>query len=316
MGTVRDTLKKLVYGTESINELSSLVKKVRNCGLIGINTYFKPLEKLYNHLVYLGLASMKEIDEEVIVDFLTSATAGLSDASKKNYRIAMINFFSFIDKNNEEDGKSYVYGIELKNWGGIKGKSGQKLPEFMKEEEIKKFIEALERFPFRKNTECKNRLIIKIILYTGIRVSEAINLRKKDIFKENGTYFLRIIGKGNKTRVAMIHSRHIEKELECLKETICENDLLFCNKKGKKFTQAYISRNVEKVLLSAGIKKEKNGAHMLRHSYATLLYLKSKDLILVQEALGHASLNTSRIYTHFDKERLKKATEIVDNLTK
>ncbi|WP_305875080.1 tyrosine-type recombinase/integrase, partial [Helicobacter pylori] len=51
-------------------------------------------------------------------------------------------------------------------------------------------------------------------------------------------------------------------------------------------------------------------AHMLRHSFATLLYQKRHDLILVQEALGHASLNTSRIYTHFDKQRLEEAASI------
>jgi integrase/recombinase XerD len=71
---------------------------------------------------------------------------------------------------------------------------------------------------------------------------------------------------------------------------------------------------MEKILLVAGIRKEKNGAHMLRHSFATKLYQTSKDLILVQEALGHADLNTSRIYTHFDKDRLKTAASAMDNL--
>ena len=55
---------------------------------------------------------------------------------------------------------------------------------------------------------------------------------------------------------------------------------------------------------------------MLRHSFATLLYQKSLDLVLVQEALGHASIATSRIYTHFDKTRLIKTTSIMDNLLK
>ena len=75
-----------------------------------------------------------------------------------------------------------------------------------------------------------------------------------------------------------------------------------------------MSRIVENILRSCGIKKEKNGAHMLRHTFATLLYNKSKDLVLVQETLGHASLDTSRIYTHFDKDKLHKAASIMDDL--
>jgi integrase/recombinase XerD len=55
---------------------------------------------------------------------------------------------------------------------------------------------------------------------------------------------------------------------------------------------------------------------MLRHTFATMLYLKKKDLVLVQEALGHASLDTSRIYTHFDKERLKEAAGVMDEIAK
>lgn len=49
---------------------------------------------------------------------------------------------------------------------------------------------------------------------------------------------------------------------------------------------------------------------MLRHTFATLLYQKNRDLILVQESLGHADINTSRIYTHFDKQRLSQTTDI------
>lgn len=79
-------------------------------------------------------------------------------------------------------------------------------------------------------------------------------------------------------------------------------------------TQAYVSRIVEQVLFQAGIRKAKNGAHMLRHTFATLLYRKRKDIVLVQEALGHASLNTSRIYTHFDNDRLKEAATVASEL--
>ncbi|WP_200762128.1 tyrosine-type recombinase/integrase [Nitrosophilus alvini] len=309
-------IKKLTLGTDSIEELADLVKEARNAGLIGINTYFKPLEKLYRYLIMMGPASMKEIDEEMIVDFLTSETGGLSDATKKNHRIAMINFFAYIDKQNLDDsGNAHVYRIELKNWGGLKGKSGQKLPEYLTEDEISKFLEAIETYPFRSDVAARNRLIIKIILYTGIRVGEAIGLRIKDIIPEKDIYLIKILGKGNKHRVVMIKSKHIKSDLqEWLSLRNCENELLFCNKKGTTLTQAYISRIVEKILMSAGIRKEKNGAHMLRHSFATLLYRKSKDLVLVQEALGHASLDTSRIYTHFDRDKLYKAASIMDDI--
>ena len=305
-------IQSLVKGTKSIDELSIIVKEARNIGLTGINTYFNPLFKLYNFILNLGLASMKEIDEELLSDFLASETSALSDASKKNHRIALLALFSYIDKQNEnEDGTSYLFKIELKNWGGLSGKSGTKLPSFMNKVEIDKFLNAIDTFEFTENIAYRNRLILKIIIYTGVRVSEILNLKMKDIFKEENVYLLQIKGKGNKPRVVMIKSSIIENDLKHLLDIrVCNSDLLVCNQKGERLTQAYVSRIVENILISAGIRKEKNGAHMLRHTFATLLYAKHHDLILVQEALGHADINTSRIYTHFDKDRLYKTTEI------
>lgn len=305
-------IQSLVKGTSSIDELKILVKDARNIGLSGINTYFNPLSKLYEFLCNLGLASMKEIDEELLSDFLASSTSGLSDASKKNHRIALLSLFSYIDKQNEnEDGTSYLFKIELKNWGGLKGTSGSKLPSFMNKDEINRFLSSIDTFEFSDNTAYRNRLIIKMIIYTGIRVSEMLNLRLKDMFKEDDVYLLQIRGKGNKPRVVMIKASIIENDLQnWLDVRVCNDDLVVCNQKGNRLTQAYVSRIVEKILISCGIRKEKNGAHMLRHSFATMLYQKHHDLILVQEALGHADINTSRIYTHFDKDKLKKATDI------
>ncbi|WP_456452951.1 tyrosine-type recombinase/integrase [Hydrogenimonas sp.] len=311
-------IARLRTGVDSVDTLSHLAKEARNAGLIGINTYYKPLEKLYGYLTALGLASMKEIDEELVSDFLASATAGLSDATKKNYRIAMINFFGYIDKQNgDDDGTAHRYGIELKNWGGLRGKSGTKLPAYMQEHEVERFLEAIETHPFRADVAARNRLLIKLILFTGIRVGEALQLKVKDLIPEGNVYLIRIVGKGNKARMVMIKQSHIIKYLqEWLLLRDCEKELLFCNKKGTPLTQAYVSRIVEKILMQAGIRKEKNGAHMLRHTFATMLYLKKKDLVLVQEALGHASLDTSRIYTHFDKERLKEAAGVMDEIAK
>ncbi|EAJ1254259.1 tyrosine-type recombinase/integrase [Campylobacter sp. IFREMER_LSEM_CL2151] len=304
----------LSKGVKNIQELDAYVKKARNAGLSGVNTYFNPLKKLYEYLLFYKLYSLKQIDEELLVEILASISASLSDASKKNYRIAVINFFAFLDKQNEEDQKAHIFDINLKNWAGISGFKGVKLPEYMSEDEVSKFLDAIDNTDFKSNT-IRNRLIIKIIIFTGIRVSEAINIKLKDISEENDLYIIRIRAKGNKYRVVMIKKELIEHLLKDVRVNYLSCDgLLFVNRNGKALTQAYVSRIVEQILFKAGIRKQKNGAHMLRHTFATLLYKKQKDLVLVQEALGHASLNTSRIYTHFDNEKLKLAAEVAKKL--
>ncbi len=305
----------LSKGAKHIDELDALVKKARNAGLIGVNTYFNPLKKLYEYLILYKLHSMTQIDEELLIEILASITASLSDASKKNYRIAVINFFDFLDKQNEEDGKAHLFDIQLKSWAGVVGAKGTKLPEFMSEDELKKFLDGVENADFKANTT-RNKLIIKIIIFTGIRVSEAIGIKLGDISEENDLYIIRIRAKGNKYRIVMIKKELIKDLLNNIPINYANKDsYLFINKKGTPLTQAYVSRIVEQILFKSGIRKQKNGAHMLRHTFATLLYKKQKDLVLVQEALGHASLNTSRIYTHFDSDKLKLAAQVAQDLS-
>lgn len=305
----------LSKGVWHIDELDALVKKARNSGLIGVNTYFNPLKKLYEYLMLYKLHSMTQIDEELLIEILASITASLSDASKKNYRIAVINFFDFLDKQNEEDGKAHLFDIQLKSWAGVVGAKGTKLPEFMSEDELKKFLDGVKNADFKANTT-RNKLIIKIIIFTGIRVSEAIGIKLGDISEENDLYIIRIRAKGNKYRIVMIKKELIKDLLNNIPINYANKDsYLFINKKGTPLTQAYVSRIVEQILFKSGIRKQKNGAHMLRHTFATLLYKKQKDLVLVQEALGHASLNTSRIYTHFDSDKLKLAAQVAQDLS-
>jgi len=306
---------ELNRGTKNIETLKGLAKEARHIGLIGINLFINPLEKLFYHLLPMNLKSLKEVDEELISEFLASQTGSLSDATKKNYRMAIVLFFKFIDKNNEENGASHQFRIELKNWNGLGGRKGEKLPAHMQKEEISRFFKAIETTEFKPYAQAKNRLLIKMILYTGMRVSEALGLKLKDMVREEGFYVFYIRGKGNKPRTAIIKVEHIEHDLrEWLEYRSSESALLFQSRTGKPLTQAYVSYIMEKMLLVAGIRKEKNGAHMLRHTFATLLYQKNRDLVLVQEALGHADLNTSKIYTHFDKERLKIAANTMDDM--
>ncbi len=299
----------------SSSQLEKVCKKARNAGLLGINTYALPLLKFYEYTRKISLKSLKSIDEVLLAEFLSVYTGGLSLATKKNYRIALLGLFSYIDKQNQDENeKSYIYNITLKNISGVNQSAGNKLPTHLNNEELEKFLEGIDKIEMSAKVRARNRLLIKIIVFTGMRSNEALQLKIKDFTLENGCYTILIKGKGDKYRAVMLKAFHIE---SLLKEWLIErelypvkNDLLFCNQKGNALTQAYLYKQVERIINFAGLRREKNGAHMLRHSFATLLYQKRHDLILVQEALGHASLNTSRIYTHFDKQRLEEAASI------
>ncbi len=311
---VFECLNELNHACSS-SQLEKVCKKARNVGLLGINTYALPLLKFYEYSQKLSLKSLKNIDEIMLAEFLSIYTGGLSLATKKNYRIALLGLFSYIDKQNQDENeKSYIYNITLKNISGVNQSAGNKLPTHLNNEELEKFLEGIDKIEMSAKVRARNRLLIKIIVFTGMRSNEALQLKIKDFTLENGCYTILIKGKGDKYRAVMLKAFHIE---SLLKEWLIErelypvkNDLLFCNQKGNALTQAYLYKQVERIINFAGLRREKNGAHMLRHSFATLLYQKRHDLILVQEALGHASLNTSRIYTHFDKERLKEAASI------
>ena len=83
---------QLNKGTKDIDELKKLCKSARNIGLIGINTYINPLYNFYNYITNFAFDSLKEIDEEIVSEFLASSTGSLSDATKKNYRMAIVLF--------------------------------------------------------------------------------------------------------------------------------------------------------------------------------------------------------------------------------
>lgn len=310
------TLTELAEEPQSIEHLQTLIKQGRQAGLIGINTYGNPLVHFYHFSLTQNLLSMQNIDEELIIDFLSIATASLSDATKKNWRTVILAFLGYIEKNNaNEAGQSTLFRVELKNWAGLGGKRGEKLPSYMHDEELERFLDAVETTPFKPYAQAKNRLLIRMILYTGMRVSEALGIVMKEMISDNGYYVFRIRGKGNKQRIAMIKESVIDHDLhEWLGYRPSSTPLLFCSRSGQPLSQPYVSYIMDKILTQAGIRKEKNGAHMLRHTFATRLYKKNRDLVLVQEALGHADIATSRIYTHFDQERLKLAANTMDDI--
>ncbi len=154
----------------------------------------------------------------------------------------------------------------------------------------------------------RNRLILELLYATGIRVSELVNIKIRDI--DTSKKSIRINGKGNKDRDVLYgdYCRDILNEylndsyLRLLKNKKC--DYLILNNRGDKITERAIRYIIDKIIDDSAIKKHVT-PHTIRHTFATHLLDNGADLLTVQELLGHESLSTTQIYTHITNERLR-----------
>lgn len=320
---VQDSITRLNNSPTSIDELSEIVKDIRKSGIEGVKTFYIPVRKLFTYLVAQKIDSLKSIDDEMVIDYLTSSTAGMSDASKKNYRNAINNFFNYLSDHNENEpnsGNGYIYHLKLSNWQGLSGKKGNKIPSYLTEEEVQSFLEALDTYKFISDRSAiYYNLLVRLILHTGIRISEALSIEKNKMQEKDSYLLIKIVGKGNKSSIIEVPKAALEPYLKLwLRESSCPNGLLFCSPQNfkKEASASSASHKIKDLLHYAGIVKDKEGAHLLRHTYGTLLYSKVKDLALVQDMMRHEDPATTRAYTHIDDDRRRKATDVLSEVIK
>ena len=157
--------------------------------------------------------------------------------------------------------------------------------------------------------------MIELLYATGIRVSEMVSLKLGDINED----FSQIVinAKGNKERVIPIICSVKQKLNNYLNELKAnfrqKNKPSFIFPSNSK--QGHITRNrffqlLQNLALTVGIEKDRISPHVLRHSFATHLLEKGVDLRVIQESLGHKDISTTEIYTHLDRNRLKKVLKI------
>ncbi len=185
-------------------------------------------------------------------------------------------------------------------------KTRRKLPDVLSFEEIELLISHIN---LSKSEGGRNKAILETMYSSGLRVTEAINLKISCLYLDVG--FIRVIGKGDKERLIPIGSDAI-KFIKIYKDTIrihqtpaknCE-DILFLNNRGKGLSRVMIFYIIKDLILKSGIKKSIS-PHSFRHSFATHLVEGGADLRAVQEMLGHESITTTEIYTHINREYLR-----------
>jgi integrase/recombinase XerD len=170
-------------------------------------------------------------------------------------------------------------------------------------------IESLIAQPDVRDVQgVRDKAVLETLYATGMRVSEAVNLKTDDVNLNVG--FLRCVGKGNKERVIPLGKkaiRSIERYFDASRPRLLRNkesQYLFLNRFGSKISRQSLWKMLKKYARQAGIKKPIK-PHTLRHSFATHLLERGADLRSVQEMLGHSNIATTQIYTHINKDRLK-----------
>ena len=187
----------------------------------------------------------------------------------------------------------------------ISPKVNKRLPVFVKESDTKKLVEALN-----KSTEdwksLNAKMIITIFYETGMRLSELITLKEKQI--DFSRSHIKVLGKGNKERIIPVSKKVIIsiREYQQLKKKNFEQpvDFLLTTEKGKKLYPKYAYLLVNQYLGQAST-LDKKSPHVLRHTFATHLMNNGADLNAVKELLGHSSLASTQVYTHNTIEKLK-----------
>ena len=266
-----------------------------------VDSYSRDIDKFFSFLNEEGLL-MDEVDLAVIRNFLTKELeSGVSKRSCKRRLCALKQFYQFLlDKGYVKE--NYFIFIDSP-------KTDKKYPQTLYKEQIEQIFELNgQRTDFLAK---RDQAILYTLYYTGIRAAELINLDVQHVNFRTRT--IRVFGKGSKERLVPF-TEECKKILEeyldkvrpvLLNKALIPSPALFLNNQGNRLT----TRGLEYILDSI---EKKTGAfmglhpHILRHSFATHLLDNGADLRVIQELLGHESLNATQVYTHISEEAMKE----------
>jgi integrase/recombinase XerD len=190
-------------------------------------------------------------------------------------------------------------------------KTGCKLPDILTVSEINRIIDSID---LSKLEGHRNRAMLEVLYSCGLRVSELILLKYSEVYFDE--QFVIVRGKGNKQRLVPISQKAldeirnylIDRNLTSVKKGF--EDTLFLNRRGTNLSRVMVFYIIKKQIRSAGIIKNIS-PHTLRHSFATHLLEGGANLRAIQMMLGHENITTTEIYTHIDRESLRR--EIINH---
>jgi integrase/recombinase XerD len=267
-----------------------------------LEAYSRDIVRYLNHLEaegYERFSQVRPLDVAAFIGHLKET--GLSPRSRARALSAIRMFHRFLLIENYCDANPTAIIEAPKTIG--------KLPSLLSAREVEKLLASTTG---QGSGEVRDRAMLELLYATGLRVSELVSLKVRDINMEAG--FLLTMGKGEKERLVPIG----ESARTALAEYSADarpgldrsglSPYLFLSRLGSRMTRQAFWNIIKKRALEAGIARNIS-PHTLRHSFATHLLENGADLRSVQIMLGHADLSTTQIYTHVTRERLKRVHE-------
>jgi len=289
-------MKKLKYDIELFLDYLSVERGLANNTIIA---YRYDLIKFIHYLKKNNLSYLQMTNRELISNYflyLKKLKLGVNSISRS--LVALKMFYRFLQAENliKEDISSLIEFPRI----------SKKLPHILSLREVNLLLSENN---FKGNLGIRDKAILELFYATGLRVSELVNLEIDNINMENK--MLRCMGKGSKERIipfGKMAYRALEKYLKESRPKLLrefEENILFLNSRGNKFSRQGISYLIKGYAGKAGIKK-KITPHTLRHTLATHLIENGADLRSVQEILGHSNIATTQIYTHVSRKWVKQ----------
>ncbi len=264
-----------------------------------VKEYSQDLKLYFNFIAKQKIDDISEDDTALILKHLISLRkTGLNSTSRARHLVSIRGFYKFLthEKLLKKDPTKL---IELP-------KKNIKLPDVLTIEEVKILLKTPD---IKKPRGLRNRAMLELLYASGLRVSELINLKLKNINLD--ACFVRVLGKGSKERIVPmgLYARDIiENYLKNARPMLIKtyiNNYIFIARAGKPITRQGFWKILKKYVLLSGIKKKLTPL-TFRHSFAAHLFDGGAVLWAVQTMLGHADISTTQIYTHVTTNRLKK----------
>lgn len=223
-----------------------------------------------------------------------------SPASLHRFKAAVRSFFTWLEETGQA-AENPARSVTLR-------RVPRTPPSFLTEAEKRRLLKELRG---RSSTlAIRDRVVIELFLGTGIRLQELVDLDIDDV--DLDAKHLHVRAKGNVPQVKFLKSKLRSLLRGYLKERRRQGDgecrALFLSNRGTRLCERQVARRLEHWLKAAGIEKQLT-PHALRHTFATHLYSRTGDILVVQRALGHRDLSTTQIYTHLVDGVLEDAIE-------